>query len=395
MGCLKLDISEQSGSSFSMELDRKRALEHKQSEHLGNVLSTVTDRKLPIDLSANQQVDYFNADIAGANDYYPFGMLQVNRSYSLSQYRFGFGGQEQDNEISGIGNIYTAEFWQYDSRIARRWNTDPEPKAWESPYVAFANNPIWFTDPNGRDTIVNPNGEKMNVGDGYTTSNDKTVLYGEGLQTKIWDKTALGISGEYNGNYVNYDSEKHGKINNANSATATIENALNNVERSISQGGLLQDLKNDLGFKAFEFDVVQQALKDSRFGNSAFAFDYNNGQGSLITFGGESSTYLPMSVQAGVTAVSPLLSLIMFQNTWSAAFTNTTWVVRHTYVKARVEVTANGVMGVTFSFEDVLDLKEGEQGDTYNFVVRQLGKVWTGNQEMKVNGAWHNKYQKK
>ncbi|MEA3494730.1 MAG: hypothetical protein U9R42_01710, partial [Bacteroidota bacterium] len=42
----KLDILEQSGSSFSMGLDRKRALEHKQSEHLGNVLSTVTDRKL-------------------------------------------------------------------------------------------------------------------------------------------------------------------------------------------------------------------------------------------------------------------------------------------------------------------------------------------------------------
>ncbi|MEA3495537.1 MAG: hypothetical protein U9R42_05815 [Bacteroidota bacterium] len=33
MGCLKLDILEQSGSSFSMGLDRKRALEHKQSEH--------------------------------------------------------------------------------------------------------------------------------------------------------------------------------------------------------------------------------------------------------------------------------------------------------------------------------------------------------------------------
>ncbi|MEA1980488.1 MAG: NlpC/P60 family protein [candidate division Zixibacteria bacterium] len=125
-----------------MGLDRKRAL----SEHLGNVLSTVTDRKLPIDLSANQQVDYFNADIAGANDYYPFGMLQVNRGYSLAEYRFGFNGQEMVNEISGTGNSYTAHFWQYDPRLGRRWNMDPKLDAWESPYVAFANNPIFHTD---------------------------------------------------------------------------------------------------------------------------------------------------------------------------------------------------------------------------------------------------------
>ncbi|MEA1980490.1 MAG: hypothetical protein U9N54_05910 [candidate division Zixibacteria bacterium] len=151
MGCLKLDILEQSGISFSMGLDRKRALEHKQSEHLGNVLSTVTDRKLPIDLSANQQVDYFNADIAGANDFYPFGMMQVNRGYSLAEYRFGFGGQEKDDEILGNGNSYTAEFWQYDSRLGRRWNTDPVIKDWESPYATFRGNPIWFIDPNGDD----------------------------------------------------------------------------------------------------------------------------------------------------------------------------------------------------------------------------------------------------
>src|SRR5690554_185465 len=68
-------------------------------------------------------------------------------------YRYGFGGQEKDNEIAGNGNSYTAEFWQYDPRLGRRWNIDPVVKEHESPYAAFANNPIMFIDPNGADTI--------------------------------------------------------------------------------------------------------------------------------------------------------------------------------------------------------------------------------------------------
>lgn len=64
-------------------------------------------------------------------------------------YVFGFNGQEQDNEISGTGNSYTAEFWQYNPRLGRRWNIDPVDKPWESSYACFANNPLYFIDPKG------------------------------------------------------------------------------------------------------------------------------------------------------------------------------------------------------------------------------------------------------
>ena len=40
----------------------------------------------------------------------------------------------------------------YDSRLGRRWNVDPVTKDYESPYMAFAGNPIWFSDYNGADT---------------------------------------------------------------------------------------------------------------------------------------------------------------------------------------------------------------------------------------------------
>ncbi|MFZ1611251.1 MAG: hypothetical protein WAT52_09300 [Chitinophagales bacterium] len=83
---------------------------------------------------------------------HPFGMLTPGRNWSAgSEYRFGFGGQEQVNEVSGDGNSYTAEFWQYDTRLGRRWNVDPmahTTPSW-SPYRAYLNNPIKYTDPTG------------------------------------------------------------------------------------------------------------------------------------------------------------------------------------------------------------------------------------------------------
>jgi hypothetical protein len=66
-------------------------------------------------------------------------------------YRFGYNGQEKVDEIAGAGNHTTAEFWEYDTRLGRRWNRDPVVKPYESGYACFANNPIWFSDVNGDD----------------------------------------------------------------------------------------------------------------------------------------------------------------------------------------------------------------------------------------------------
>ncbi|MGQ3012584.1 MAG: hypothetical protein ACT6QS_02660 [Flavobacteriales bacterium] len=69
---------------------------------------------------------------------------------SLSAYRFGFNGQMKDNEVVGLdGTSYTAEFWQYDPRVARRWNLDPKPTIGISSYAVFENFPTVFSDPLG------------------------------------------------------------------------------------------------------------------------------------------------------------------------------------------------------------------------------------------------------
>ena len=98
-------------------------------------------------------IDYYDADVITANDYYTGGMQMPGRKYQAGggSYRYGFGGQEKSEEIKGEGNSYTAEFWEYDPRLVRRWNVDPIMKPWESPYAAFNNNPISIIDPKGLD----------------------------------------------------------------------------------------------------------------------------------------------------------------------------------------------------------------------------------------------------
>ena len=126
------------------------------TNHLGNVLVTISDKRYGV-TADDSTVIYYNPEVVSANDYYPFGMMQYARTYSeanVGNYRFGFNGQERSDEIKGPGNSYTAQFWEYDPRIGKRWNLDPKPNVWESPYLCFSDNPIYFSDIKGDSAIV-------------------------------------------------------------------------------------------------------------------------------------------------------------------------------------------------------------------------------------------------
>jgi RHS repeat-associated protein len=73
------------------------------------------------------------------------------RSTNGDKYRYGYNGMEKDNELKGVGNSYTTEFRQYDPRLGRWLSLDPMMMEFPniSPYVAFNDNPILFTDPLG------------------------------------------------------------------------------------------------------------------------------------------------------------------------------------------------------------------------------------------------------
>ncbi|WP_146848125.1 RHS repeat domain-containing protein [Aequorivita antarctica] len=58
-------------------------------------------------------------------NYYPFGMLQPGRHANTSDYRYGFQGQEMDDEIKGEGNSINYKFRMHDPRVGRFFAMDP------------------------------------------------------------------------------------------------------------------------------------------------------------------------------------------------------------------------------------------------------------------------------
>jgi hypothetical protein len=116
---------------------------------LGNVMATVSDRKIA-HRNNSSMIDYYIADVISAQDYYPFGMIMPGRVLTSGNgYRFSFNTQEKADEIAGAGDHTTAMFWEYDTRLGRRWNLDPVYNASESRYSVNADNPIYYTDPFG------------------------------------------------------------------------------------------------------------------------------------------------------------------------------------------------------------------------------------------------------
>ena len=115
------------------------------TNHLGNVLSVVGDLKLAVGRSDGQGIDHYEANVISAQDYYPYGMIMPGRQWSVgSAYRYGFNGQERSTEIND--NLYNAEYWEFDSRIGRRWNLDPNPTTGVSDYATLSGNPIIHVD---------------------------------------------------------------------------------------------------------------------------------------------------------------------------------------------------------------------------------------------------------
>ena len=85
------------------------------SNHLGNVLVTLTDNKVP------QTDGTYESVVLSASDYYPFGMAMRERSFQNTEYRFGFQGQEYDEETGTDHYTYR----QADRITGRFWSVDP------------------------------------------------------------------------------------------------------------------------------------------------------------------------------------------------------------------------------------------------------------------------------
>ena len=121
------------------------------NNHLGNVLATITDKRLQVSTDGST-INNYTADVATAQDYYPFGMLMPGRQYSFSNvYRYGFNGKENDNEVKGVGEQQNYGMRIYDTRAGRFLSVDPlfikYPEL--TPYQFASNTPIQAMDVDG------------------------------------------------------------------------------------------------------------------------------------------------------------------------------------------------------------------------------------------------------
>jgi RHS repeat-associated protein len=125
------------------------------SNHLGNVISVFTDKKIPRDDNSNGIIDYFQPEVLACNDYTAFGAPMSERSFSSNKYRYGFNGKEKDDEVQGGGNSYDYGFRIYNPRLGRFLSVDPLSKdyPWYTPYQFAANMPIDGIDVDGLEWI--------------------------------------------------------------------------------------------------------------------------------------------------------------------------------------------------------------------------------------------------
>ncbi len=115
------------------------------TNHLDNVIANITDRRIQIADTSNVHIDHYVADVATAQDYYPFGMLMPGRQYTANglNYRYGFNSVEKSDEVDGLNNYYEFKYREYDPRTGKFWSVDPLTKnyPWNSSY-AFAENRV-------------------------------------------------------------------------------------------------------------------------------------------------------------------------------------------------------------------------------------------------------------
>jgi RHS repeat-associated protein len=178
--------------------------------HLDNVLTVFTDRKIPI-TSNSTTIDHFDADVVNTFDYSPFGAPMNERTYRLVtkytdsthtttlpafvngnepfaniandslSYRYGFNGKEKDNEVEGEGNEYNFGARINSPRLGRFLSTDPVAKMYPniSPYAFVANSPILFVDSDGK-LLKDANGNII-----YTKGKVETIPYGKYITATI------------------------------------------------------------------------------------------------------------------------------------------------------------------------------------------------------------------
>ncbi|WP_156133330.1 RHS repeat-associated core domain-containing protein [Lacinutrix sp. Hel_I_90] len=149
----------------------------RESGYSGEALPFYVDNVTIIDVTNSNDIvnlNQFSPDVIAYNDYYPFGMLLPNRHKSSSSYRYGFQGQEKDDELKGEGNSLNYTFRMHDPRVGRFFAVDPLAATYPhyTPYSFSGNKVISHRELEGLEEYSSFEAYVLHTGDAKITVDD-------------------------------------------------------------------------------------------------------------------------------------------------------------------------------------------------------------------------------
>ncbi|MEM9400838.1 MAG: RHS repeat-associated core domain-containing protein, partial [Verrucomicrobiota bacterium] len=127
----------------------------------------MTDRKVAVESTTPGLVDYYQAEVVKATDYYPFGiempgtyntstMQYEGRTFNADNYRYGFNGKENDRDEWGKQLVQDYGFRLYNPAVGRFLSEDPLTSSYPmlTPYQFASNRPINGIDIDGLEWIL-------------------------------------------------------------------------------------------------------------------------------------------------------------------------------------------------------------------------------------------------
>ena len=137
LGIWKAETRIQGTYTLNVAAMQQSVREYELTNHLGNVLSTITDKGV----------------ITSAQDYYPFGLTLASRSFTEggSSYRYSFNGKEDDKGLKQ--QDYGMRIYRMD--LGRFLSVDPlgGKFPWYTPYQFAGNIPTSFIDLDGLEEV--------------------------------------------------------------------------------------------------------------------------------------------------------------------------------------------------------------------------------------------------
>ena len=162
----------------------------------------------------------YSADIVSSTDYYPFGMAMPGRKFNSSAYRYGFQGQEKDDEIKGEGNSVNYKYRMHDPRIGRFLSLDPLARDYphNSPYAFSENRVVDGVELEGLEFKATGKGATFHPVTGLMLSTAQDQL----TYTSVHPSLIHANNTDFNNNVDNVSSEAFPTDNSNASLTASV-----------------------------------------------------------------------------------------------------------------------------------------------------------------------------